>query len=380
MSDQIVEFSRYVESAVQEALRELDAPPDSRITEAYVTDERHQLEHAERFADLGWSIPPDARFQLARRILRIRSRLLRFVTDPQTEFNRSILRYLRDSNPRNPAMEASLGTVIDQLASEIDDLKAEVKRAGNVPEPEHASIQQDFTPAKAQEVSDQFYAEHQERFRGPRELVMERQAAYLDVVQDLLADPSSPVVDLGCGRGEWLELLSERGIPAYGVEINRVFIEGCRQRSLEVREVGANEHLAKLSDASVGAITAFHLVEHLTLEDLQTLIDRCMRALRPGGAVIFETPNPANINVSLSSFYLDPTHRAPLPPLLLEFLLSRRGFVDVEIRYLNPTAQYSVPIQADEPGPEASVLLDNINRAFFGAQDYAVVAYKPAAP
>jgi O-antigen chain-terminating methyltransferase len=97
--------------------------------------------------------------------------------------------------------------------------------------------------------------------------------------------------------------------------------------------------------------------------------------LRPGGALIFETPNPNNVNVATSGFYLDPTHRAPLPPLLLEFMLSRAGFIEVEIRYLNPTPRYAGSIAG--AGTDEDNLLDDLNRAFFGAQDYAVVAYRP---
>ena len=230
--------------------------------------------------------------------------------------------------------------------------------------------------AEADHRLDAMYANFEDHFRGSREDIMARTQDYLAMIAAVGAgEPDAPVLDLGCGRGEWLEVLTRQGLLAAGVDLNQVFIAECRARELTVHESDALAYLRRLPDASLGAITSMHLVEHLPLEVLVELIDECLRALRPGGVLILETPNPENLLVGSHYFYLDPTHRNPLPPALLEWLVQARGFdrARVERLHAHRGAAQIQPVPADSPGAAQINVFVELLKA---APDYAVVAHK----
>jgi len=128
----------------------------------------------------------------------------------------------------------------------------------------------------------------------------------------------SPILDIGCGRGEWLELLKENNLNARGLDLNQVMVRMCRDKGLNVEEGEALSFLKSLPDSSLGAVTGFHLIEHYGFEFLVKLLGEILRVLKPGGIVIFETPNPGNILVGSCNFYIDPTHNKPLPSILID--------------------------------------------------------------
>ena len=214
------------------------------------------------------------------------------------------------------------------------------------------------------------YWEFQAAFRGTRDEIKERQKVYLPFFTGASQSPSQPVLDLGCGRGEWLELLSEAGIAASGVDVNEEMLSDCRARGLRVERGDALQRLRSTPSSSLGAVTAFHLVEHLSFDTLIELIDESVRVLRPGGLCLFETPNPANILVATQGFYLDPTHERPLPSPLLRYLVEARGFCDVRCEEVNPYPEWIG--EQEEDSLEA-----RFNRLVYGPRDYAVVASKP---
>jgi len=150
--------------------------------------------------------------------------------------------------------------------------------------------------------------------------------------------------------------------------------ESSRQLGLEVVEADALAHLKSQPAESLGAITGMHIVEHLPFEKLVALVDESLRALAPGGIVIFETPNPENLQVGACSFYVDPTHKHPLPPSVMSFLLESRGFEAVRIMRLHPHPDWQ---RLREGEPQVQQV---INDALFSEQDYAVVARKPGGP
>lgn len=217
---------------------------------------------------------------------------------------------------------------------------------------------------------DAFYAAFDEQFRGSREEIKQRLRIYLPIIKQRgIGSAAMPVLDVGCGRGEWLELLRDEQLQASGVDSNRILVEWCRNRELEVAEEDLLSYLHGLADSSLGAVSGFHIIEHLPIETLVEFLNQTVRVLRPGGAVIFETPNPQNVLVGSCNFYFDPTHRNPLPSQVTKFLLESRGFVGVEVLNLNPSD--------DTPVEENSELARRFNKYFYGPMDYAVVGYRP---
>ncbi len=215
-----------------------------------------------------------------------------------------------------------------------------------------------------------------EAFRGPEPVVRERVRLYLDD----LADAGGPVLDVGSGRGELLDVLAAGGVPAYGVELNAEHAASCRARGLDVRVEDARAHLLGVPAASLGAVTAIQVVEHLGVDELIELVELSARAIRPGGLILLETQNPENLVVGASSFYLDPTHRRPLPPPLLAFLVGARGFTDVEVRRLERAeqAQGLERPKPDEPWAETvGAVVDAVNVHLFAPADYVVVGHRP---
>jgi SAM-dependent methyltransferase len=218
---------------------------------------------------------------------------------------------------------------------------------------------------------DAMYARFEDQFRGTREDIRQRQSIYLPYIRSAKAGTlDAPVIDLGCGRGEWLELLSSEGLCARGVDRNRIFLAGCRDLELDVTEQDALTYLRQIGENSIGAVTSFHLIEHLPHKYLVSLIDAVLSVLRPGGIVIFETPNPKNMIVASCNFYLDPTHRHPLPPDLSRYLLEARGFRNVEVAEIHPFGSEHQIVDGDSKIKKA------LNEHFFSAQDYVVIGRK----
>jgi O-antigen chain-terminating methyltransferase len=215
------------------------------------------------------------------------------------------------------------------------------------------------------------YLHFEDKFRGSREEIKRRVTAYIPKLRAAAAvTENSPILDLGCGRGELLEALREANMSASGVDINPAAIEQCRKYGLSVDQGDLFEALSKIPDASLGGITALHLVEHLPFPLVLNLLDESLRVLRPGGIAIFETPNPKNVLVGSSEFYIDPTHRNPVHPRTLHYLLEARGMVRVETVMLHPWPPESRVPDAD------SELARRFNDYFYGPQDYAAVGYR----
>ncbi|MGB7564056.1 MAG: methyltransferase domain-containing protein [Prochlorococcaceae cyanobacterium] len=209
----------------------------------------------------------------------------------------------------------------------------------------------------------EFYQAFEQRLRGSRKLILGRLEVYASLAESIEVRRA---IDLGCGRGEWLELLRAWGIHAFGVDLDAEAVASSQDKGLDVRLGEALGVLKEQEDSSLGLVTAFHLVEHLPFQVLQDLVSESLRALVPGGLLILETPNPENLLVGASEFYLDPTHQRPLPSKLLAFLVEYTGFERVEI------------LRLQEPWkPEARQAAGLLGVLAGVSMDYAVVALKP---
>ena len=191
---------------------------------------------------------------------------------------------------------------------------------------------------------------------------------YLPFIEPLLfLYKDAKAIDLGCGRGEWLEILRESGFNGHGVDIDDGMLTACRDYGLSVATQDALSALKALPDESQVIVSGFHIAEHIDISNLGLLIQQAHRVLKPAGMLILETPNPENITVGTVDFYLDPTHQKPIPPELLSFLPQYYGFTKVKI----------VRLQEDTSlATSAWTLLRDIWGGV--SPDYAVIAQKAA--
>ena len=214
---------------------------------------------------------------------------------------------------------------------------------------------------------DAMYASFEDQFRGTRDDIKNRQLIYLSYLKEAeLGTTDSPIIDIGCGRGEWLELLKENGFIAKGVEINRVLANECWDLGLTVTLGEGVGFLRQEKRETYGAVTAFQLVEHLPLDTLIELLDESFRVLRPGGIIVFETPNPDNILVGCRNFYIDPTHERPIPSPTLQAVAEARGFANTQV----------IPLHAVPEIERDQSIGKTLSEMLYGPQDYAILGYK----
>ena len=219
-------------------------------------------------------------------------------------------------------------------------------------------------------MKDNFYKAFEDRYRGSRELISSRLEVYRDFLEPLARFFERPqAVDLGCGRGEFLEVLQSAGFQAHGVDLDEGMLQSCRQLGLSVEQREAVDFLRKLPAESQVVVSAFHLVEHLSFDHLRHLVSEALRVLKPGGLMILETPNPENLKVATHNFYYDPTHKSPIPPGLLVFVAEHEGFTRVKILRLQESL--SLNKQTDVTMAE---ILEGVS------PDYSIVAQKGRAP
>jgi 2-polyprenyl-3-methyl-5-hydroxy-6-metoxy-1,4-benzoquinol methylase len=200
------------------------------------------------------------------------------------------------------------------------------------------------------------------KFRGSETAIEQRQQSYATRFRG-----QGPVLDIGCGRGEMLEVFRQSGIQAVGVDLNEDSLQLCREKGLQVESADLYAYLRALPDSSLGGIVCSQVVEHLPPDRLPELLRLAHSKLRTGALLAIETPNPECLAIFATHFYLDPTHRHPIPPALLSFYLEEAGFGRIEVERLSP---------AIESMPSLKELPEEFRKEFFGALDYAVFARK----
>lgn len=273
-----------------------------------------------------------------------------------------------------------------ELATELEVAKEDLERSRQQLENAHTALQVqqhqqllqiDATslpapavmPVDVQAAIDAYYLAFEDAHRGPSKEIQAGLNDYEAILQDLPAG-DLPALDLGCGRGEWLLWLQERGIAASGVDGNPVMVQHCQARGLTVHHADLLQHLQSLPDRSVRLVSSFHVIEHLPFEVLFVMMTNIHRVLVPGGLMILETPNPENILVGSHTFHHDFSHRSPITPTSIEFLAQYQGFVQTQIMRRNP-----YPASARVVGSDP--LTERVNGHLCGPQDFALIARTP---
>jgi O-antigen chain-terminating methyltransferase len=206
------------------------------------------------------------------------------------------------------------------------------------------------------------YARFAERFRGSEEYVKTGQRVYLPHFA-----ACREVLDIGCGRGEFLEHMREAGVPARGIDLSAESVALCRSKGLEAETADLFAYLASLPEASLDGIFCSQVVEHLDPARLPEMIRLAASRLEPNGAIAIETPNPECLAIFATHFYLDPTHTRPVPHALLRFYMEEFGINRIELLRLAPAVD-SMPSLASLP--------PDFRQEFFGALDYGLVGRK----
>ncbi|HTM49602.1 MAG TPA: class I SAM-dependent methyltransferase [Bryobacteraceae bacterium] len=214
-------------------------------------------------------------------------------------------------------------------------------------------------PSPPAEPAPEFdYGRFAERFRGGEDFVRQSVELYLPRFEG-----RAPVLDLGCGRGEFLEMLRGAGIAARGVDLSAESVSLCRGKGLDVEQADLFAYLSDLPGKSLGGVFCAQVVEHLPPARLPEMIRLVSEKLSTGGLLAIETPNPECLAIFASHFYLDPTHTRPVPHPLVSFYLQECGFGGIEVQRLSPAVE-SMPALASLP--------EDFRNAFFGGLDYAI--------
>jgi len=269
-------------------------------------------------------------------------------------------------------------TRMAELRERLDALDRRMRRLDRsdaAPAPHEPAAVPAVTPAAASSGFDYVGFEH--RFRGAASTVLEK---LTERYADLLAS-HEPVLDVGCGRGELLAALGERGVAGVGVDLSDEMVDEAKARGVEAHVGDAVEFLAGSDEHAYGSMIAVHVAEHLAIDQLVGFLELAATRLRPGGVLVLETPNPMSLIVLGNSYILDPTHVWPLHPSLLSFLCERAGFRDVRLEFYEPASDYHLPLLEGAPAePWVGTLneaLGRLNQVLFGPQEYAVIATTP---
>ena len=225
------------------------------------------------------------------------------------------------------------------------------------------------------------YVGFENQFRGSRDLIRQRLESYLPYFEG-----ASDVLDVGCGRGEFLDLLAVRGITARGLDLNHEMVEECRARGLQAAEGDAISYLESIADASLGGVFAAQVVEHLEPSYLLRFLELAHHKLQPGGRIVLETLNPACWVAFFESYIRDITHRWPLHPDTLKYLVMASGFTSASIEWRSPVAAQDrlhpirVPADADVQTSDLAEIfnanVEKLNARLFTHMDYAIVGQK----
>jgi O-antigen chain-terminating methyltransferase len=302
-------------------------------------------------------------------------------------------------------LSASTSARVDQIEADVRSLselrtqvgvltratKANERAISTIASPQSsvASPQSSVASLQSSVVSDDYkYVGFEDQFRGSGDAIQERLRAYLPIFAG-----RSDVLDVGCGRGEFLAALKDAGISARGVDANGEMAAVARERGLAAAHADALAHLASLPDGSLGGIIATQVVEHLEPPYLMRLLDTMAQKLRPGAPLVLETINPACWLAFFSSYIRDLTHVRPIHPETLQYLLRASGFERVDIRYSAPVPEEvkmkTVDLPADvlastDPSAIALARVAHavnanaviLNSLMFTHLDYAAVGYR----
>lgn len=371
--DQVV-FNREIMACVEATLEALNEVNRAIVSAAQLQDEVEGLKDMRAH----W---PVWRAEWERKLASNEVQLLRSVAELQGAFQyrvtqiESNFRDMLKSQHANyaSALERSTLDVQKKLWADLDRIRTEYEgiihselrtvrqRAAYLAQAGAATVHASASlPAELGAPFD--YGRFAERFRGPEEYVKSGQKFYLPYFAG-----SHDVLDIGCGRGEFLELMRDAGVTARGIDLSRESVDLCRSKGLQADVADLFMYLDSLADASLDGIFSAQVVEHLAPHRLPEMIRLAAQKLRRDGVLVIETPNPECLAIFATHFYLDPTHTRPIPQALLAFYMEEYGIGRIETHYRSP---------AIDSMPALAALPEDFRNAFFGGLDYGIIGRK----
>jgi O-antigen chain-terminating methyltransferase len=291
----------------------------------------------------------------------------RLDTALQAQFADALARLQRDE-----AGFHALHALTDRLREETDAVKGALGAALARVAPAASKPAAAARTQAAATLADVAYARFEDAQRGDEASVRERLRWYLPVLAGVPTTPTHCVLDLGCGRGEFLQLLAEHKLHARGVDVNAVAVQHARRAKLQVKVADLFDELAATRSGTLAAISAFHVLEHLPFDAQVRFFRLAHAALRPDGLLLLEFPNILSIAVAASEFYKDPTHVRPVHPVTVQHWLQEAGFNRIAVSFLHPyPAEAQLAAVQDVAGT-----ITRLNELLFGQRDCAVVAHK----
>ena len=286
------------------------------------------------------------------------------VISAQERFNQLVLNQLLQVHGRLETLEAEVRPDLKRLETLVEGHREKVE-----------TLDTTLTSLTTRDDVPIDYVAFENRFRGGESLISEDQRKYLPYFS-----AAKKVLDIGCGRGEFIRLLQDARIKGVGIDIDADMVRHCRREHLDVHHTDALTFLKKQKKHSFDGIVAFQVAEHLHNRYLIELINECYRVLAPEGHMILETLNPQSLNIFVNQFYLDLTHEKPLHPKALEFLADQAGFRQVETKYFSlPPAGTMLDYMPPTDEAADTIMrsnIDKLNNVLFGYQDYAIIARK----
>lgn len=292
-------------------------------------------------------------------------------------FESLLVQYLQTITVYVDSKDRSLGgSDIRQRLAFTEQRLLALKRAVEERGPSAAGSGAALSAAFSGSVDAVTYVAFEDQFRGSQEVIRRRVEDYVPILA-----ASSDVVDVGCGRGELLGLLTERGVSARGVDLNPAMVELCRGRGLDVEQGDALSYLERQADGGIGGLIAIQVVEHFTPAYLVKFLESAFHKMRPGAPLLLETINPACWMAFFETYLRDLTHRQPLHPDTLRHLVEANGFTQVDVQFRAPVAESDrLDHVAVSPAPLHALAAainahaDKLNRLLFSSMDYVVVA------
>jgi 2-polyprenyl-3-methyl-5-hydroxy-6-metoxy-1,4-benzoquinol methylase len=374
-----VEFNRKVLACVDAAIEALNdsnralAEIGNRLTER---DKLREELNGLKDIHSHWA---DWRFEWEHKLQQNEVQFLRSVADLQGAFQHRTT--LMDANYRDSlhaqhteftaALARNAVDIQERMWRELEKVRLEYERlihselrtirqrAAASPAPAGAAAAAPPPPAGAMPFD---YSRFAERFRGAEEYVKAGQRIYLPYFEGCRS-----VLDIGCGRGEFLELMRDASVPARGIDLSAELVASCRNRGLEAETADLFRFLADQPEGAFDGIFCAQVVEHLPPERLPEMLRLCARSLSRNGIIAVETPNPECLAIFATHFYLDPTHTRPIPPPLLVFYLEEFGLGNIEVKRLAPAVESMASLRS---------LPGEFRDAFFGSLDYAALGRK----